>query len=120
MYYLCNIHSRVINTYNSYRYNKVFNNTLNNDNLLLNSERQDFKDQFISNKIENKLNIKNENLNIFKNSSDICDFLDKFLAWYYHFEDYNLVVDLEINEETNVSDENLNTNENEIYINLEN
>ena len=56
MYYLCNIHSRVINTYNSYRYNKVFNNTLNNDNLLLNSERQDFKDQFISNKIENKLN----------------------------------------------------------------
>ena len=81
MYYLCNIHSRVINIYNTYRYNKVFNNTLNNDNSLLNSERQDFKDQFVSNKIENKLNFRNENLNIFKNSSDICDFLDKFLAF---------------------------------------
>ena len=100
-------------------YNMVFNNTLNKDNSRLNSKRQDFKDQFVSDKIENKLNFKNENLYIFKNSSDICDFLDKFLAWYYHFEDYNLV-DLEINEETNVSDENLNANESEIYINLEN
>jgi hypothetical protein len=62
MYYLCNIHSRVINIYNTYRYNKVFNNTLNNDNSLLISERQDFKDQFVSNIIENKINLRKENL----------------------------------------------------------
>lgn len=58
------------------------------------------------------MNFKKENFVIFKNSVDIADFLDKFLAWYYHFEDYNLV-DIEINEETNVSDENMIVNESE-------
>jgi hypothetical protein len=57
--------------------------------MQLRKDRHAFKEEFLNNCRANFAPIW-DRLRLFNEAADIKQFVDRFLAWYYHFDDDNL------------------------------